>query len=373
MPNASIGMAEEDFSDDARFECAFAPFASTDRRFALAHADARDISAYAALRSCLTSASSSTSSSASSSASPSPPLFDLLLTDPPYCLLTSRRDGRVRDASPRKKLLWDPTGAASSLRFVSTAAYADFTCSWLRPLVSHVRPQAPWIIWTNSLGRAPIQQAVRQLRPDMRLWSELLWIKPAKPAAATTAKQSATTEHHVASQHDNSAAVISSGATSSFYSSALTAPWRSSLPAPLSLPLTSSELSFRAYECALIFGVGALEDSEWNASARMLPSALVCPYEDELLPPSEAAAAASANSSALGTAPLHPNCKPLRVLLPLLHAYSHAGALAVDPFGGSGAHAHASLAAGRRAATLERSPLWARHIRDTLGVAMGMG
>jgi hypothetical protein len=365
-------MTEEALSDDSPFEPAFAPFASTDRRFALAHSDARDNSTYAALRSCLSSASSSSASSSSSSASPSPPLFDLLLTDPPYCLLTSRRDGRVRDASPRKKLLWDPTGAASSLRFVSTAAYADFTRSWLRPLASHVRPQAPWIIWTNSLGRAPIQQAVRQLRPDMRLWSELLWIKPAKPAAATTAKQSATTEHHVASQHDNSAHVINSGTTSSFYSSALTAPWRSSLPAPLSLPLTSSELSFRAYECALVFGVGALEDSEWNASARMLPSALVCPYEDELLPPSEAAAA-SAHVPPSGTVPLHPNCKPLRVLLPLLHAYSHADALVVDPFGGSGAHAHASLAAGRRAATLERSPLWARHIRDTLGAAMGTG
>ena len=94
----------------------------------------------------------------------------------------------------------------------------------------------------------------------------------------------------------------------------------------------------------------------------------MCPYEDQLH--MDHTAGGSELAAAAGSGLLHPNCKPLRVLLPLLHAYSRPGALVLDPFGGSGAHAHAALSSGRRVATMEISDMWARHIRDTLGAAV---
>ncbi|MFN7132570.1 MAG: DNA-methyltransferase [Myxococcales bacterium] len=78
---------------------------------------------------------------------------DLLLTDPPYCLLTRRRKGGD---------LRDPKGAKIErepvIRFESVRDYRVFTEQWMERALAHLTKDAPLVIWTNFLGREPILQ-----------------------------------------------------------------------------------------------------------------------------------------------------------------------------------------------------------------------
>lgn len=260
---------------------------------------------------------------------------NLLLTDPPYCLLTPRSSSSGsshsrRGATSRKKLLWDATAAVSDLRFASPRAYREFTSSWLRPLVPHLAEDAVLVIWTNFLGKQPIEEAVRAIVPGATLYSEYLWIKPNKPMTERPPVQHTiqTTEE----VHASMSAPVFDGP----------------LPPLPGLSLTSSEVSFRCYEVALVFGRGSLESSRFSQSH--LPQSVVCPYED----------ASSSVTSA------HPNAKPGRVLLPLIETYSRVGDLVLDPFAGSAAHASTAMHAGRRIATMEKNDIWARSMRERL-------
>ena len=349
-----------------RVEAAFAPVVTDRLRFA--HASAMDAETYRILFPHLdaTAAAAATASVAAASspaeaiASTATRPIDLVLTDPPYCLLTPRGGNadRERQASPRKKLLWEVTGAASTLRFASQAAYADFTLSWLSALRPYASEHAPWIVWTNHLGRAPIIDAVRRAAPHMRLWNEFLWLKPAAKATGegNSSKRKQPVQHSILSYPSADAAAPATPPI------AIPAPWTHMLPPPLPLSLTANELSFRAYETALVFGPGAFESSPFCHMGRSPPpNAVVCPYEDDLN-----AGGSAATPGVPGSAMRHPNEKPARVLLPLLHAYSAPGALVLDPFAGSSATAATALSAGRRAATIEINDVWARHMRDTL-------
>ena len=81
---------------------------------------------------------------------------DLLLTDPPYCLLTRRRKGGdLRDPRPRK------IDREEVVRFESVRDYRRFTEDWLPKAVSHLTADAPVVIWTNLLGKAPILEVAR--------------------------------------------------------------------------------------------------------------------------------------------------------------------------------------------------------------------
>ena len=81
----------------------------------------------------------------------------LLLTDPPYCLLTRRRKGGdVRDKRAGVKIDRDPV-----LRFEDVRAYRRFTQDWLPKAAAHVG--GPLIVWTNFLGKDPIRSVAREL------------------------------------------------------------------------------------------------------------------------------------------------------------------------------------------------------------------
>ncbi len=81
---------------------------------------------------------------------------DLLLTDPPYCLLTRRRKGGdLRDPRPRK------IDREEVVRFESVRDYRRFTEAWLPKAVAHLSDDAPAVIWTNLLGKAPILEVAR--------------------------------------------------------------------------------------------------------------------------------------------------------------------------------------------------------------------
>ena len=81
----------------------------------------------------------------------------LLLTDPPYCLLTRRRKrGDLRDKRAGVKIDRDPI-----VRFEDVKAYRTFTDEWLPKAASVC--DGPLVIWTNFLGKEPIRAVARGL------------------------------------------------------------------------------------------------------------------------------------------------------------------------------------------------------------------
>lgn len=299
-----------------------------------------------------------------------------------------------REATSRKKLLWDLTGATLGssplLRFPNAATYTAFTLSWMRQATHPrvLRPSAPWIVWTNHLGIKPIRDAVAQIAPGRQLWNQMLWIKPAKPAVKPRENKTAMRVEHSIQPIVSDLSSAAAAAVAS-----IPAPWTHVSPAPLSLALTSNELSFRAYEVALVFGEGRWEDSIYAAAVAASPSpaaatstaaalaasaqaavpssqrytyprldgSVVCPYEEDLLSLAESVPAVSSPSLLR-----HPNAKPLRVLLPLLHSFSAPADQVLDPFAGSGSTGVAALASGRAFAGAEVTDVWARYAREQL-------
>ncbi len=97
---------------------------------------------------------------------------DLLLTDPPYCLLTRRRKGGdLRDPRAHKKIDRDPV-----VRFESVRDYRAFTEAWLPKAVASVKEGAPLVIWTNLLGKEPILRVAATLGYS-HLRGEFIWAK----------------------------------------------------------------------------------------------------------------------------------------------------------------------------------------------------
>jgi len=93
----------------------------------------------------------------------------LLLTDPPYCLLTRRRKGgEVRDKRAGVKIDREPV-----VRFADVRAYRRFTEEWLPKAAAHV--EGPLIVWTNFLGKEPIRAVARELGHGEA--GEFLWAK----------------------------------------------------------------------------------------------------------------------------------------------------------------------------------------------------
>ena len=95
----------------------------------------------------------------------------LLHTDPPYCLLTRRRKGGdLRDPRARK-IDREPV-----VRFETVRDYRAFTEAWLPLAIEHLLPDAPLVIWTNLLGKEPIQKTAARLGYP-HLLGEFIWAK----------------------------------------------------------------------------------------------------------------------------------------------------------------------------------------------------
>ena len=81
----------------------------------------------------------------------------LLLTDPPYCLLTRRRKGGdLRDKRAGVKIDRDPV-----VRFEDVRAYRKFTEEWLPKAAA--RCDGALVVWTNFLGKQPIRTVAQGL------------------------------------------------------------------------------------------------------------------------------------------------------------------------------------------------------------------
>lgn len=95
----------------------------------------------------------------------------LLLTDPPYCLLTRRRKG----GDPREKRAGVKIDREPVVRFEDVRAYRRFTEEWLPKAAAHV--DGPLIVWTNFLGKDPIRSVARGL--GYQEAGEFVWAKKA--------------------------------------------------------------------------------------------------------------------------------------------------------------------------------------------------
>lgn len=95
----------------------------------------------------------------------------VLLTDPPYCLLTRRRKGGDLRDPRQKKIDREPV-----VRFESVRDYRVFTEKWLPLAIRHLTPEAPLVIWTNVLGKEPIVQVAAR-EGYTQLHGEFVWGK----------------------------------------------------------------------------------------------------------------------------------------------------------------------------------------------------
>jgi DNA modification methylase len=96
----------------------------------------------------------------------------LLLADPPYCLLKRRnkKTGQLRD--PKTAKINHP----NVTRYENIKEYTAFTKSWLELAVQFLEDKAPLIIWTNFLGKDPIRKVANDLGYSFFL-GEYQWCK----------------------------------------------------------------------------------------------------------------------------------------------------------------------------------------------------
>src|SRR5215470_13556654 len=96
----------------------------------------------------------------------------LLLTDPPYCLLTRRRKGGdERERRAGKRIDRDPIH-----RFEDVRAYRRFTAEWLPAAARSVAEGGTLVIWTNFLGKQPIVSVAGEAGFPV-LVGEFVWAK----------------------------------------------------------------------------------------------------------------------------------------------------------------------------------------------------
>ncbi len=117
-----------------------------------------------------------------------------------------------------------------------------------------------------------------------------------------------------------------------------------------------NEQLLRVYEVALVLLRRA--PPKRPPSALAVPWAVVAAYDDD----GEAARYGA-----------HPHHKPFGALEPLLRTWAPAGALVLDPFGGSGSIPAAAVRLGRRVACLELVPEWAERTLARLEALAGAG
>lgn len=99
----------------------------------------------------------------------------LLHADPPYCLLVRRNKKTQRRRDPKRGAKLARTDVR---RFENIDDYGVFTERWLRPALGCVGRCGHAIIWTNLLGRAPIEQVAGA--SGFHLHGTYLWAKLGK-------------------------------------------------------------------------------------------------------------------------------------------------------------------------------------------------
>tara|TARA_R110002049_G_scaffold247162_1_gene421330 strand:- start:724 stop:1506 length:783 start_codon:yes stop_codon:yes gene_type:complete len=96
----------------------------------------------------------------------------LLLADPPYCLLVRRnkKTGQLRDPKTAK------INHKNVTRYENVREYTKFTQAWLSNATKYLDEDAPLIIWTNFLGKDPIKKVAKELGYH-HFYGEFQWCK----------------------------------------------------------------------------------------------------------------------------------------------------------------------------------------------------
>ena len=209
-----------------------------------------------------------------------PEKANVLITDPPYCLLTRRgKNGDLRD-SKRTARLRKLSDDAAVLKFENISQYENFTRSWLSAAIEHgLKPDCKnIIIWTNSLGKTPIRTVLKEF--SYNLMGEYVWAKR--------------------SCGKGNADILGSS--------------------------TKNEVLLRVFESALVFTKPSVGDEPVLKRDASIPWAVVSGYHDDDL----------GGGVGLGTAHEHPNHKPVAVIEPLILSFTKPNDVILDPFSGSG-------------------------------------
>lgn len=99
--------------------------------------------------------------------------IDVLMTDPPYCILERRRnDGSLRDKKKTQRVTSDHVTVP---RYKDIKSYDTFTNKWLSLTISRLTDDATILIWTNPLGKATIVKNLHQ--HSYKLTGEYVWAK----------------------------------------------------------------------------------------------------------------------------------------------------------------------------------------------------
>jgi site-specific DNA-methyltransferase (adenine-specific) len=249
---------------------------------------------------------------------------NILITDPPYCLLERKKlDGGLRDEKLRKR----KTDNSSEVpRFANLSSYREFTVKWLSLALKHgLQSNAPLIIWSNPLGKEIITDVCKDYKYD--LVGEYLWLKKSSDNKGTQETllrcyESALvfSSHRKNSHPSDSEDILLHGKTVKSYN----LPW--------------SVVS--GYHGTTNTGSGSISGSSPVSSSS---SSTVVPHN-------------------------HPCHKPVVVLKPLISTWTRPGDLVLDPFSGSGAVALAirELGEGRSYLGIEVLNDWVEQTRKTL-------
>ncbi len=92
---------------------------------------------------------------------------DILITDPPYCILNRRRIGG--DLRDDKKIIKKITNQETVPKYNNLKEYRIFTEQWLSIVIKHgLKPSVPLIVWTNVLGKQVIINVCQSLGYNLR-------------------------------------------------------------------------------------------------------------------------------------------------------------------------------------------------------------
>jgi site-specific DNA-methyltransferase (adenine-specific) len=246
---------------------------------------------------------------------------NILITDPPYCLLERKKlDGGLRDEKLRNR----KTDNRSEVpRFANLSSYREFTVKWLSLALKHgLQSNTPLIIWSNPLGKKIITDVCKEFKYD--LVGEYLWLKKSSDNKGT------------------------------------------------------QETLLRCYESALVFSShrknNRTSDPEdillhgKTVKSYTLPWSVVSGYHGTT---TTVSSSSSSSTAATAVPHNHPCHKPVVVLKPLISTWTRPGDVVLDPFSGSGAVALAirELGEGRSYLGIEVLNDWVEQTRKTLSTS----
>jgi len=291
---------------------------------------------------------------------------DILVTDPPYCILTRRqkygdprqlksnsREAKVKDLSPVQ-------------RFENLAEYRSFTSKWLTNCITlALKPTAPLIIWSNPLGKEVIVEVASTF--GFELLGEYIWAKPTKHSGNAPQKSS---KNEVMYRVCETALILCKTETISFKVKKDSLPWSVVTGYP------NRGIAEEAEEVISITGnTGNAPISNLGSfpgDSKQYQMDTSDQLQSSLIPSMEYKDTRSSLTSSRSPPPPphhHPYHKPFSVLKPLMTTWTKPNDVILDPFLGSGGIAQAAnrLGEGRAVYGIEIDAFWAKHCADLLG------